>query len=57
MLPKLENDSILDKALTAPSTLFNKELFYAASLTDDIKVKEQIYTNILSYFQQIGKDT
>ncbi len=48
--PKLTNDSILEKALANPSTLFNKELFYAAQLTDDIKTQEQIYTKYIELF-------
>jgi len=49
---KKSDESIASMAITTPDSLDSKELFYAASLTNDMATKEKIYRNAIRVFPQ-----
>lgn len=49
---KKSDERIASLAVTNPDSLDNKELFYAASLTNDMATKEKIYRNAITVFPQ-----
>lgn len=48
--PKKSAEELLEKALNDPSSLFNKELLYAGTLTDNLDEKVAIYTSYAQLF-------
>lgn len=49
---KKSDESIASMAIATPDSLDSKELFYAASLTNDMATKEKIYRNAIRVFPQ-----
>ena len=50
--PRKTDEEIASLATTDPSKLDNKEIFFAATLTNDLSTKEKIYRNAITVYPQ-----
>ena len=50
--PRKSDEEIATLATTEPEKLDNKEIFYAATLTNDLATKEKIYRNAIKVYPQ-----